>query len=501
MKIKMPSQELIHIAFEQGEAAVVELFMQLGLEVQQLATQLVEQAAAIQELKGRLDKDSHNSSKPPSSDGYGKKNSDEKRTESLRKSGQKPNGGQEGHQGNTLKKSEHPHHVEVSKVTSCLHCGTSLDDEKASDYEERQVFDIPAIHIEISSFKAEIKICPQCQCENRGEFPDDVCQPTQYGNGVKTWASYFPNQHYVSVERTAKIFEDLLNHRVSEATILKASESLDHHISPSTEAVKGLLQHSDVTHFDESGLRVKGKLHWLHVASNKLFTYYQVHAKRGTEAMDDAGVLPEFSGTAVHDHWKSYFKYDMCKHALCNAHHLREFQFIEKQYEQEWAKDMALLLLQIDKAVTDARIVTLTSLPIEQQTSFERDYDRIVLEGYNVNPLPQLDENHEKPKKRGRKKHTPPQNLLNRLRDYKAETLAFMYDFRVPFTNNLAEQDVRMIKVKQKVSGCFRTFEGAEHFVNIRGYISTARKNKLNAYDAIKNAFSGHPFIPSLPIP
>jgi len=189
MKVCMPSREEIHIAYEQGEEAVVALIMGLGMQLETLAVQLSEQATAIQELKARLGKDSSNSSKPPSSDGYGKKNSDEKRTESLRKPRQKPNGGQLGHQGNTLEKSKTPDHIEVTKVDVCAHCGASLADEKASDYEERQVFDIPAIRIEITSFKVEIKICPQCNRENRGQFPDDVTQPTQYGSGVKTWAS------------------------------------------------------------------------------------------------------------------------------------------------------------------------------------------------------------------------------------------------------------------------------------------------------------------------
>jgi len=498
MKVCMPSREEIHIAYEQGEVAVVELIMGLGMQLEKLAMQLSEQAAAIQELKARLEKDSSNSSKPPSSDGYGKKNSDEKRTESLRKSGQKTNGGQHGHKGNTLDQSKTPDHIEVTKVDACAHCGAPLADEDVSGYEERQVFDIPAIRIEITSFKVEIKICPQCNRENRGQFSDDVTQPTQYGNGVKTWASYFPNQHYVSVERTAQIFEDLLKHRVSEATILKASETLNNHIAPSTEATKELLKKSDIINLDESGLRVKGKLHWLHVVSNKLLTYYQVHAKRGLEAMNHADVIPRFSGIAVHDHWKPYFNYDRFQHALCNAHHLRELLYIEKKYEQDWAKDMSVLLLQINDMVEKFRADGVNLLPVKQLEIFERSYDVIVAKGYESNPHPPPDENQENTKKRGRKKQTTAQNLLDRLHDYKSATLLFMYDFQVPFTNNLAEQDVRMIKVKQKVSGCFRTFEGSERFVNIRGYISTARKNELNAYDVISDAFNGKPFIPSL---
>ncbi|MDQ6961834.1 MAG: DUF6444 domain-containing protein [Mariprofundaceae bacterium] len=196
MKFCMTSRDDIHVAYEQGEEAVVELIMGLDVEVEKLAVQLLEQGATIQELQARLEKDSSNSSKPPSSDGYGKKNNDEKRTESLRKSGQKTNGGQPGHKGKTLEQSKAPHHIEVKKVNTCVHCGSGLENKDVSGHEERQVFDIPAIRIEITSFKAEIKTCPQCKHENRGQFPAHVTQPTQYGNGIKTWACYFSNQHY-----------------------------------------------------------------------------------------------------------------------------------------------------------------------------------------------------------------------------------------------------------------------------------------------------------------
>jgi transposase len=267
-------------------------------------------------------------------------------------------------------------------------------------------------------------------------------------------------------------------------------------VEPAEEAVKEQLRQAEVINTDESGMRVKGKLHWLHVASNDKLTHYQIHAKRGKEAMDEAQVLPGFTGTMVHDHWKPYFSYEECSHALCNIHHLRELKFIEKQYGQAWAADMMELLLEIKKAVaeTGKAAVSLSSERIEE---FERRYGLIVNKGYEANPRPGLDENGDKPKKRGRPKQTPPLNLLDRFRDFKPQVLAFMYDSRVPFGNNQGEQDVRMMKVKQKVSGCFRTVEGGERFARIRGYISTARKNAVNAFDAIKNAFDGKPFIPS----
>ncbi len=491
MNVQLPTDDEICAAFEKGQSAILDLFHDVSRQVQELAQQLAKQGEILQELQARLAKNSDNSSKPPSSDGYGKV----KRTESLRKPGDKPNGGQPGHEGQTLMASEHPDRVESHEVPSCAHCQASLAAIEAVGYEEHQVFDIPAIRIEVTAHCAEIKVCPACGSASKGTFPEAVTQAVQYGPMVNTWASYFPNQHHIPVERTTEIFEDLVQHRVSEATVLKASEQLDRCIEPSTAAVKGMLRAAEVLHVDESGLRVTGKLHWLHVASTESLTSYEVHAKRGQEAMEEAGILGEFKGTAVHDHWKPYFKYDECNHASCNAHHLRELRFIDKQYQQSWAKDMAELLLEIKAAVT-ATPAPLMSLSPPELERFETRYDEVVQSGFDANPAPVTMSKGEV-KKRGRPKQPPPVNLLIRLRDFKGETLAFMSDFRVPFDNNQGERDVRMVKVKQKVSGGFRTLEGAKRFGRIRGYISTARKNAKNVFEAIRDAFDGNPFIPS----
>jgi transposase len=492
MNLRMPTREEIHAAFEQGEAAIVELFLAVERQLEELAGQLEQQAMALKELQARLDKNSRNSSKPPSSDGYSKP----KRTASLRKPGQKPNGGQVGHDGHTLMPSANPEHTEIHPVEACGQCGAWLNEVEVTAHEERQVFDIPAMRIEVTAHQAEIKICPACGAESRGVFPAGVTGRVQYGTEVKTWATYFQSQHFVPVERTAQIFEDLLNHRLAEATVIKAGQELSECVAPATEAVKTALRHAEVLHADESGLRVTGKLHWLHVAATDRLTDYEVHARRGQAAMDDAGILPDFQGTVVHDHWKAYFGYQDCRHALCNAHHLRELQFIDKQYGQGWAAALAEWLLDIKTVVDDTRPHR-PGLPPELLAEFERCYDRIVSAGYEANPRPPPAEDEPRPKTRGRPKQTPPLNLLDRLRDFKPQVLAFMYDFRVPFDNNLAEQDVRMVKVKQKVSGGFRTLAGAKDFVRIRGYISTARKNAMNVFGAIREAFGGKPFIPS----
>lgn len=493
MQITLPSRAAIHAAYIQGEEAVVSLFAELGQQVEALAAVVVQQGEAIQALQGRLSKDSRNSSKPPSSDGP-KKAKRKNRTESLRPKGEKPNGGQPGHEGHRLEFSDQVDRTEIHPVDRCPHCQEPLKEVEAVGYEERQVFDIPAIRIEITAHRAEIKVCPGCGQESKGTFPSEVTQATQYGSGVKTWASYLTHQHFIPLERTTQIFEDLLGHRISEAMVLKAGAELDRGVAPSIEAVQAQLKSGEVLHLDESGLRVLGKLHWLHVASTDRLTDYGVHAKRGREGMDALGIVPDFQGRAVHDHWKPYFQYE-CDHALCNAHHLRELRYLETQYGQPWAASMASLLRDIKQAVDETK-ETADHLSASQLEAFEQQYDALLAEGLADNPDPPPPPAGA-PKKKGRPKRSPPLNMLLRLRDFKPQVLAFMYDFRVPFDNNQAERDVRMVKVQQKVSGCFRTLEGAQRFGRIRGYISTARKNAQNVFDAIKDAFDGKPFIPS----
>jgi len=259
--------------------------------------------------------------------------------------------------------------------------------------------------------------------------------------------------------------------------------------------VKGLLRDAEVLHVDASGLRVPGKWHWLPVASTDRLTSYEVHAKRGHEAMDDAGILGACTGTAVPDHWKPSCKYDACAHALCHAHHLRELHCIDTQYPQSWAKDMAALLLAIQAAVRATPAPAMRLAPPEREAC-ETRYDEVVQSGFAAHPTPVSPPESER-RKRGRPKQPPAVNLLIRLRDFKGEVLAFMSDFRVPFDHNQGERDIRMVQVKQKGSGGCRTLEGAKRFGRMRGYISTARKQAKNVFEAIRDAFDGHPFIPS----
>jgi len=391
--------------------------------------------------------------------------------------------------------SESPHETEKLEINQCEKCGLSLKHEESLLHEKRQVFDIPPIEIYVKEYQAEIKRCPCCDHTNKAVFPEGVNQAVQYGPRIRSVSCYFNQYHFVPLDRTCQIMEDLFGQKIAEGTLLKANGDLAVELHPFYEETLKQLIGSNVVNFDESGLRVLNKLHWLHVARTNALTLYHVDAKRGQEAMNSMGVLPEFTGTAVHDHWKPYFNYQQASHSLCNAHHLRELEFVVNQYSQDWAKEMGDLLCEINRKVKEDKEEGFDALMSEQKEIFEKKYDQILQKGFQMNPAPS--DTKDSPKKRGKKKQTPPKNLLDRLRDFKKETLAFMNDFDVPFSNNGGEQDIRMIKVKQKVSGCFRTLEGAETFCIIRSYISTARKNGISVIEALKNAFLKKTWIPS----
>jgi transposase len=471
---------------ELDKEALISIVLTLQQQVQELQQTVAEQAAAIQSLRDQLAKNSQNSGRPPSSDGLKKP-----RTRSLRQKTGRRSGGQQGHEGHTLKMAEQPDHIRVHAVTVCPHCTTDLRSVEPRKQERRQVFDIPPVQVEVTEHQAEVKECPTCGEQVKGEFPAAVTQPVQYGPRLKAQATYLNTYQLIPWARTRELLGDFYGHTPAEAIVLQSNATVVDRIAPSLDTIKQQLIAAHVVHFDESGLRVEGQLNWLHVASTDSLTYYDVHPKRGQDGMKAVGILSQFKGRAVHDHWRSYFTFKQCQHALCNAHHLRELQFVVDQYEQEWAQEMMHLLLDI-KAEVDAAPPEQLSLLPERLTHFEQRYDELIALGLEANPPPA----DPPPKKRGRKKQSPPKNLLDRLQQHKPQVLAFMYDLRVPFDNNLAERDVRMVKVKQKVSGAFRTRAGAEIFCAIRSYISTARKQGQNVIDALHSALMGNPFIP-----
>ena len=458
----------------------------LSSQLNAQADQLKIQAGSIRDLEARLSKNSQNSSKPPSSDGYRKPAPKSQRG----KSGKKP-GGQPGHQGQTLKQVEKPDFVITHEVGDhCEHCGDSLSGA-AKLVDTRQEFDLPPIKLQVTEHQIEICACKGCGHINKGTAPNHITQPVQYGPRVNAIAVYLGQYQLMPSKRICETFWDLLNINISEGFLYKAYQRCHNSLFQYEQGIQKLIAEAPIAHFDESGLRVKKALQWLHCASTRELTHYTAHPKRGVEAMQAIGILPEFNGRAVHDHWKPYFGYS-CKHALCNAHHLRELTYQHEQYGQQWCEKLRTLLLRCNLEVRQAGAQNQTTLPEGRLTYLKAEYDQILTNGLSEIPTVATSVG-----KRGRKKQHPARNLWDRLVIFKAETLAFLEDFNVPFTNNQGEQDIRMIKVKQKISGCFRSSVGAEMFCRIRGYLSTARKQCYSIFDALMAATSGSPMTPT----
>lgn len=446
----------------------------LESRIQQLETR-------VHELELQISKNSSNSSKPPSSDGLKRK------PKSQRGKSDKKPGGQQGRVGKGLAQVENPDVIVTHVPTSCNGCGSSLNAADGFCAEKRQVFEIPQPKIEVTEHHAMEKQCPCCGKITRASFPENIRGPVQYGDRVRALVIYFAHEHFIPVDRVCEIFEDVFGVAISPGTCSNIDERLFANLESFEASLKTHLLAARVLHFDETGMRCEKKLHWIHVASSAMATLYTIHTKRGQEAMETADILSRYQGIAVHDHWFPYFSFQQLTHGLCNAHHLRELTFIHEQEGEEWAKRMFDFLIETKKEVE--KHAAEGALSPETLIQIGQNYQQILRDGLayhaSLSPLPKG--------KRGKQKQRNGKNLLDRLNEKRDCVLRFAWDFSVPFTNNQGERDIRMVKLKQKIAGCFRAFSGGQMFCRIRSYISTARKQGWNIWDALAEAIRGCP--------
>jgi transposase len=485
--IQLQQQQLIEqqkliAMLRQLSDAKDDLISSLKQTVSEQGTMILLLEARVTELENNQKKNSSNSSKPPSSD-MGKP----KQTNSLRTSSGKKPGGQVGHTGETLSFSATPDEIITHIVSHCACCGKSLSGVSAIDCERRQVYDIPPIAMMVTEHQSEIKSCPQCNTINKAAFPGGVSQPVQYGSSVQALAAYLTQYQLLPYGRTAQIFGDLFGHAPSEAFLVNNNKRLAGNLQPFVEALKTILLQEPVLHGDETGYYYKGQRNWLHVLCNEKFTLYMPHAKRGRQAMDEMGVLSRYTGTLVHDHWRAYLEY-ACKHALCNVHHLRDLTFCEEVLHCTWAKAIKQFLLDLYEKVQQVKNTGQKVLTRGQLQYWKRRYNCLLKKGRALYPPPKKMKG-----RRGVTAKSKSENLLERFEKYGTEVLAFASNTIIPFGNNLAEQAIRMMKVKQKISGCFRSEQGAIDFATIRSYIATMQKHGVSIIHAIHEAVNGSP--------
>lgn len=474
------SPEQVHLICK-GDPEIVAAFTALLQVIDQQAKRIVELEQHVKELERQLSQNSNNSSKPPSSDGF-------RKTNNLRQSGGKK-GAPKGHQGQTLQAVAQPDEVLVHSLTACHFCHASLLETPVLRHEERQVFDLPPIRWYVTAHQAETKCCPICRKLSTAAFPERVRAHVQYGDTLQAWVSYLSAYQLLPLERIAQLFEDLTGHGPSEATLLSHLQQMHEALEPAEQQIRQHLLQSPVLHADETGFRVDGSGVWMHTASTDAFTGLTVHSSRGTEGMAEGGILPIFQGTVVHDCYGPYFNQEKFsfRHALCNAHLLRECQGVIENDKQQWAAEMKTLQQESWKKVRVAREAGIP-LPEPDILEIEQRYDDILSRG-------RAEWTHNVVAKekgiRGRQAKGKAGNLAERFEKFKPAILAFLRDAQVPFDNNQAERDIRMVKVKTKISGAFRTMVGAKQFARIRSIVSTLLKQKLPVLASLSSALDG----------
>lgn len=451
------------------------------------AERLARQAEQIKALLQKIDeltggpKDSHNSSKPPSSDGYSKKPA----PKSLRKPSGKKQGGQPGHKGSGMKIERMPDETIRHYPSACGSCPHG-EECHARIVERRYEYDI-VVDSKLVEHQQMECCCPlQGQSVLQGKFPDHIKATKQYGLNITAFASALSTVGMVGIDRIHRLLQGVFRIPISTGTIRTMLNRLKDATDKAVTAIREQVKKLPLLHVDETGWRVAGSLHWLHCACDAEWSYFAVDKKRGSEAMDRIGILPEYTNLAIHDCWAPYGKYTKATHALCGAHILRELVYVEETFDQGWARELKSLLEEILHQRHEREASGATAFAPAQLEGFSSQYDALIVKGISENPLPE-----RVPGQRGRPKKGKIRALLERLQEKKEQILHFASDWIVPFTNNEAERSIRFSKVKLKVSGCFRTLSGAEDYASIMSYISTASKHGVNYFEAVKTALNG----------
>jgi transposase len=481
----MTEEEIAQL--KQAYTDLKEEVMQKDRRIEELEAQLMQALLRMEELERRLAKDSRNSSKPPSSDSLGRKAS------KLRQKSGKPSGGQKGHRGYALQPVGTPDEVIMHRPSHCEACHGELTELAGQVKERRQIHELPELRLLVTEHQMQAICCPQCQHLTAAKFPAGVEAPAQYGPRLQALAVYLSQFQLLPMERICELLADLQLCQLSQGTlanwIAKATTTLE----PTMQTLKRLLVASSLDHVDETGGSIKGLLHWFHVNATKWLTLYSWNRKRGQEATDAIGILPQYQGRAMHDRLSSYDRY-CCKHSVCGAHLLRDCVFVAEQQKQPWAQAMFELLLRMAKAAEQWRAQGAKAIPKAERDEWIAQYFSVLADGFAVHLAQAPPQTSTLPKKRGRPKQDASKNLLDALLKRAEQVLAFLEDLSVPFTNNLAERDLRMIKVQQKISGTFRSSQGATAFCVIRSYLSTMRKQGRSMLAAMAAVFEGSPF-------
>lgn len=471
-------------------AAQQEEIAKLKHELEQMATlrfafeaamvQLKQMELKIEALSASIRQDSTTSSRPPSSDGLKKKPAFPRKKGGRR-------GGKLGHKGNTLKMVALPDHESLhSPELSACCCGHSLSAVEALPCEEkRQVFDLPPRLLSVTEHRVGVKCCPGCGQVHKGKFPSNVSAPTQYGPRVRALVSLLNVEQSLPVGRVSELFYALTGYELNQNTIVSAVNRMAEDLEDDTERIKQKILASPVAHADETGARIEGKLHWGHDLVTELYTYFFVHEKRGRKALESSeSITDQYKGTLIHDCWSSYFNLSCSNHGLCGAHLLRELKNLSDNHQRKWASQMHDLLMYAYKFSLNGRGV----LPDKKLKVLRKQFAKILAAADKEEPPPTI-------KKKGRPKKSKGRNLMDRLVLYEDYVLNFAIKENIPFTNNLAERDIRPWKTKLKVSGCFRTLDGAKRYARIKGFCSTARKHGLSVYEQLIAAMDGRSFL------